>query len=116
MAQVTPPPSGPPPSGPQGGPPPGGGAQPGGGAAEKAIMSIQQGFMQLGKMIEAAKGQLPPEDMKLFQQAASATDALIQSLTGGEAGEGPEEPEGKPAPGGPMPDMAKAGAQPAPQY
>jgi len=80
-----------------------------GGHAEQAIKMIQEGFMQLQKMMQAAQGQLDPQDIKLFQAAVQATDNFIQAITGG------GEPAPQKSPGGPMPANANAGAKPMPQ-
>lgn len=101
---------------PQSGPPPGAPPQGGqqGPSPEQAIQMIQLGFQSLAKMIQAAGQNLPPDDIKLFQAAAQATDALIQSLTGPAQGqEGPQQPPGRPAPSEPMAANANAGSRPA---
>lgn len=85
------------------------------GPAAQSVKMIQQGFQALGKLIEQSGGKLPPEDLKLFQNAVQATDALVQSLmgpSGGEQGVPPKPPGG---PQGPMPQNANAGARPMPQ-
>lgn len=75
--------------------------------AAQAVQMIQQGYIALGKIIQSAGGSLPPEDIKLFQTAAQATDALLQSLSGPSGGQG-----GPPPPSGPMAQNANAKAQP----
>ncbi len=87
------------------------GGQDASGAAAQAIQMIQQGFQVLGKVMQSAGQNLPPEDQKLFQQAAMAADAFIQSITGpGGQDSGPPQRQ---APGGPMPANANAGAKQA---
>lgn len=92
----------------------------GDGPAVQSVKMIQQGFKQLGDIIQKSAGSLPPEDMKLFQSAVQATDALIQSLSGpaGQQGQNPpaKAPGGPPQSNSPMPMNANAGAKPAPQY
>ena len=90
---------------PQGGPP--GGQSP----AAQAVKMIQDGFTLLGKLIKSAQGQLPPEDLKLFQTAAQATQQLIESLTGPAQGQ-QGAPPARPSPGGPMPANASQNSQP----
>lgn len=77
--------------------------------AQEAVENIQQGFQQLGQMLQSAGGKLPPSTMQLFQKAVGATDAFLQDLTGG----GGEE-EAAPEPKGPMPANASKGSAPAP--
>lgn len=84
------------------------------GSAQQAIEMITQGFDQLGQMLQAAKGQLDPQDIKLFQAAQQATNNFIQALMSPAQGQG--QPQGKQQPSQPMPANANAGAQPAPQY
>lgn len=92
---------------PQGGAPSGGaGSSP----AEQAIQMIQQGYTILGKLMQSAGQNLPPDDMKLFQAAAQATDALLQSLTGPAQGQGgPQQPQQS----GPMAANDNGRSQPA---
>jgi len=79
---------------------------------EGAIKMIQTGFMELGKMIQAAGNQLDPQDIKLFQGAVQSTDNFIQAITG------PAEPpqQQRKAPSQPLPANASVGAQPSPNY
>lgn len=87
----------------------------GGEPAEQIIESLQQGFAALGQLIQQAGDKVDPADVQLYQTAAQATDALIQSLTG------PSENQGRPqqeqSPGGPMSENDKVnGSAQAPQY
>jgi hypothetical protein len=61
---------------------------------------IQTGFAQLGALIQKAQGNLDPSDVKLFQQAAQATDNMIQSLVG------PPQPGPRLKQSGPIPQNA----------
>lgn len=100
-----------PPSGPPQGQPQQQGPDP-----QQIIQMIQKGFEELGKLLQSAGPNLPPEDMQLFEAAAQATDALIQSLMGpaqGSEGQGGPQQKAPSGPGGPMPSNANAGAQQA---
>lgn len=91
---------------------PGGPAKPGG--AQQAIQQIQSGYGALGKMIEAAGGQLDPQDVKLFQTAVQSANDFFQALSA-PAQQQQQAPD-KAQPSQPMPDMANKGASPSPQY
>jgi len=71
----------------------------------QAIQMIEHGFLALGKALQAGGSQLPPDDIKLFRQAAQATDAMIESLTGGSQDQAQQAQKPSPA-GGPMPENA----------
>ncbi len=102
MAQVMPP------SGAPAGQPQQGEEQ--GGNPQEAIQDIQEGFMQLGKLLQANQQSVDPQDMKLFESAVQATDAFIQSISGPAQ---PEAPSRAPQ-SGPMPPNANKGAKPSP--
>ena len=78
---------------------------------EAAIQQIQQGFMSLGKLIQANANQLDPQDIKLFQGAVQAADNLFQALSGPADGAQGKAPAPRSS-GGPMPMEANAQARP----